>query len=218
MLRVFLLTGLFLSFASTEVDARTIRYEFDIIDSVIDFGRLIQEVYDPSDPNPTGPPADPAIGAMEYTAFVAARHPFRAFVGQTGSVVFELEHSSSSSHLHCTFGFLCPSFPTYDVLDPLSSSSLGFTAGFSSGDIWTMVATPTGDGTFSGFDDDRVFENVEWNGGHYFWTNPRASFTFANLFVSEIQGAPVPVPLPTAAWFLAAGIVALGFKTRRRTA
>lgn len=219
MFRLFLLFGFAFGLLSTHADARTFRYEFDVVDSVIDFGQLIQESYDPSDPNPTGPPADTDIGPAEYAAFVAARHPFRQYVGQAGSIVFELDSAPGrAGRLNCTSGFLCPTFPAYDLLGYDPDASFEFTAGFSSGDMWTMALTSPGTGTFSGFDDDRVFENAQWNGGHYFWINPRASFTFANLIVTEIPGAPLPVPLPATAWLLGLGILGLGVNARRRTA
>ena len=205
------LIGLLSIFISAQAEARTIRYEFDVIASGFGFQGLHQFPYNPSDPNPSGPPADTTIGPEEYAAFVAAHHPLAPLIGQTGSVAFDLQLESGI--FDCVAGFLCSSIhrnfasPFPGAFDPDRGFNLIDGASW-----WNFFAQPSGtQSPFLSFGSDSlIYEIIEWNGGvYYLGGDATAWFSLTNMEIA-------PVPVPAGAPLLAAGVLALGIGARRR--
>ena len=209
MLRFLLCAGLALGVFSSHAEAKTIRYEFDVVSSAIGF----QQLYDLN----TG--RSIVAGTAEYDAFVAAFHSLGTIVGQTGSVVFEIDRIGENyGSLTCTSGFLCADIhqysATYGVSFPPLAYLSGFGPGAGSGEQWSLSTGPAGGGSFGFFDDGRISGAGSMNGTQYGWWAPWASFTLANLTATDVT--VTPVPLPAGAAFLAAGVLALGVAARRR--
>lgn len=181
--RVLLCAGLLFGLLITAAEARTLRYEFDVVASTIDYQRL-QDV--------SGNPLYPGTAAHE--AFVAAHHPLRDMVGQTGSIAFELVQDSSDFRgpFTCISGFLCPAITSFHYV---LATDTGFTA---LGHFeWRL------DGELSFLDDGGIGGWAELNGIDHFWWAPRATFTLANPTITDVTGQTTPVPLPASAWFFA---------------
>lgn len=197
MARILLLAGLLLGVFHTQAEARTIRYEFDVVGS---------NVYYQSISNPSGGSLTP--GSADYDAFVAAYHPLRDMIGQTGNITFEAEQDTSDfrGDFTCVSGFLCPAITSFHYV---FASDTGFTA---LGHFeWYL------DGNLRFFDDGNIGGWADLNGTDHLWWAPQAEFSLANLTITDVTGQTqiAAAPLPAAGWLYAAlGLVLLARRRR----
>ena len=204
-----ILVSLLSSFISTQVEAKTIRYEFDVLRSSIGYNWLFKVL----------PDSDGSVSGPEYAGFTAKYHPLGAALGKTGPVVLEAAVNYSSHYpngrLSCVSGFLCAvtafSYSLEVNFPYLSSSVLSGFSAWPGGYEWSLHIDPSGQGALSFFDDGGIYGCGNWNGSTYCWGAALASFTLSNLTITEIA----PVPLPATAWLLGLGILAVSLKTRR---
>ncbi|MBK0329353.1 hypothetical protein I5535_18925 [Rhodobacteraceae bacterium F11138] len=208
MVRFLMIAGLLFGLFSTQADARTIRYEFDVVGSEIGYRHLDKW---------SEPGQDTSISPEELAAVTAALHPLGSALDQTGSVVLEVSEVAGQygeiGDLSCVSGFLCQTDAiwgsVYNYMPILGFS--GFMMGFSydpmSSHNWTMG------GDLEFLDDGSWLGSGSYNGTVYNWMVPQANFTLANFNATEIA----PVPLPAAAPLLAMGLFALGIGARRRS-
>ncbi len=216
MLRFLMMSGLLLGLFSAPAAASTIRYEFDVVESYFYLGT----VYELDAPSPhaglarTWEPSD-----SDYDDVLARVHPVSDLIGQIGRVSLQLSgpwgHSPS---VDCISGFMCEGFSRP------KSTEIGSTFGLSGFSLYAwdvneqwglhLLDPLTGSGRLV-FNDDAVGNVFSTQDGTGFFHDPAiASFTLANLTITEIA----PVPLPATAPLLALGLLVLGFRARRRAA
>ena len=207
MLRFLMIAGLLSGLFSTQADARTIRYEFDVVGSEIGYQQLEKwpELGQ-----------DTSISPEELTAFTARYHALGSALGRTGSVALEVSEVpgwyGEIGQLSCVSGFLCQTGAFWGSVYndmPIFGFS-GFLFGFSHDPLSSHNWTLRGGLTF--LDDGAWLGSATFNDSVFNWMRPQASFALANLTITEIA----PVPLPAAAPLLAVGLLALGFGARRR--
>lgn len=212
----FIIAGFLLCLCSVQADASTIRYEFDIVSSVIDYGQLYKL---------GNPGEDNTVSDLEYDAFLTKYHDLGTVRGQTGTVILEAtpvsihpEPNNFTGYLSCVSGFLCSIADIFNPAEkpPVHVSSFGLSFGPCCGTFrheWSL------NGQTLRFNDDFEFVGFgDLDGIQYSWWMPRATFSLANLSVSVVDAAPVPVPLPASVGLLGLGLAALGLTRRRRTA
>lgn len=218
MLRFFVLPGLLFGFISTQAEAKTIRYEFDVVNSVIDYNQLYKS-------DVSG--GDNTVSAAEYEAFTARFHDLGMVQGQTGTVVLEAtpdiihpEPNNFTGYLSCVSGFLCSVADIFNPADkpPVRVFSSGFSFGPCCGGFRHEWSLDGAQGTLHFKDDGDFLGSGVLDDIRYSWWMPQARFTLGNLSVSVLDAAPTPVPLPATAWFLGLGLAALGMQARRRAA
>ncbi len=192
MVRILLLAGLLLGAFYTQAEARTVRYEFDVVGSVIDYQRI--------DSFSSG---SLAPGSSDYDAYVAAYHPLAHLVGQTGRTVVEVQDYDdwvnggfASARINCLSGLFCP-FDSGGYTT--SNKSTGFSI-YGGQFYWSLSGNTM---TFS--DDGGIAGWGDLNGVSYLWWDPRATFTLANLTISDVTGQTqiASTPLPAALWLYA---------------
>lgn len=214
MLRFLMIAGLLSGLFSTQADARTIRYEFDVVDSWFSVGNLT-EISSPFTSNVTERQVE--YNDPLYQEVVAGIHPLADLIGKTGRVAMQLEIGWSDIYsIDCLSGILCAEFNRMhpqpgSVVDSAVNPN-GFTifAWGSSGE-WYLGSNPmTGEGRLF-FTDDRTWGTGWLNGNFYEHGGATADFALANFTSTEIS----PVPLPAAAPLLAMGLMAFGFVRRR---
>lgn len=207
MLRFLLLTGLLCGLFSTPADARTIRYEFDVVGSAINYKSLSKLSADPN--------ANPTISAAEYDAFVAAFHPLGNLLGQIGSVAFEIQESVTghpfSDNLTCFSGFLCSDFRLNGYVNFHPTGFLTAASG-GGGREWSLTAGIAGSGTFRFLEDGAISGSGTMGADSYFWWIPQARFDLANLTITDVTS----VPLPAGAPLLAGALLTFAAGARRR--
>lgn len=212
------------------IQAATVRYSFDVIDSVVGYSTLTNDTESRT----------VAPGSAEYAAFTAAHHAQAAAIGQTGRVSLEFDildydgqpfphpapSGASGIAFHdatftarCLSGFLCG---LQDA--PFSGGGGVWEAVFDGSDLvreefsfvgsylgqWRFdPVAGTGRGDIS--DDGRVFGGAFFGGDFYFWEDPNLRFTLAT-----VERTLVHAPLPASPLLLASGLIPLLAFRRRR--
>lgn len=202
MFRIALVMSLLL--LSAQAGAKTIRYEFNVVSSIIDYQIL---------------EADQVVGPEEYAAFTAAYHALGGALGLSGHVTLEVveqDGRDKEADLFCVSGFLCDSdaFQRSEVRN--YSESSGFSA-IPPGYEWTLSVSPSGSGNLFFYDDYAFIGGEFLDDVLYVWRSPYATFFLENLNISVIPTTPNPVPLPATALFLGLGLVVLALTARPRT-
>ena len=223
MLRL-ILAGLLFGLFSTQTQAATYRYSFDVVQSDISFIDLLkyETTFVPGGGDAPFYRREQVVwnpGEREY--YLRKLHPLGEIYEMAGPVVLDIDipglptgdpsAAAQSSAISCVSGFLC-------LLKPFSSS---FGTPFS--EFWSL-----GNSKFPLSVFHRVSDTEVKMYGHNFssgttschfepdclvetWS-PYANLDLANLTITEIA----PVPLPATAWLLGLGILALGVRGRLR--
>lgn len=210
------------------IQAATVRYSFDVIDSVVGYSALYNQ-------NRTVAP-----GSAEYAAFTAAHHAQAAAIGQTGrvSLEFDIRDHSGQPFRHpapsgasgiafhdatftarCLSGFLCgvqdaPFSGGIDVWEAafdgsgLMREEFSFAGSYLGHWRFDPVAG-TGAGDIR--DDGRIYGGALFGGASYSWEDPHLRLTLAN-----VERTLVPAPLPASTLLLASGLIPLLALRRRR--
>lgn len=202
MLRNLLFFGILCCLPLEAAEAKTIRYEFNVVDSAIGYQRL---------------EASHTIGAAEYDAFTAAYHSLGGALGLSGPIILEVVENNKKSwetDLLCVSGFLCESNAFQGSKVGNYSDLSGFNA-YPPGYEWNLTTSSSGSGELSFFDDHAIGGGGFLGDVLYVWWGPQATFTLASLNISVVSAAPTPVPLPAAAWLLGLGLLILGRKTKQ---
>lgn len=227
MFRLFIFIGIVFGLFSSHAEAKTIRYEFDVVESHIGFLDLLK--YSPylvSYPDgSTHVPQTVApwqLGEREY--YIRKYHPLAIIYGLGGKVVLDLNiltesatHGSGSQtgSISCVSGFLCLLEPSsFNVLTnndltltftTLATRQYGTLFFEIHGNLieWYPLALPH----MSGFVPCDFEPNCYID---YF--REHAYFSIENLKRTEV----VPTPLPATAWLLVLALFALGLNERRR--
>lgn len=224
--RVLLWAGLFLGALITAAEARTLRYEFDVVGTRMSFDSLIDR----------GPSGDRYIDIFSsnptYQKIVAASHPLGFAHGRTtGHVVLDVHESPNASWnpsnttepapFQCHVGFLCSTFDrmnqTYVPFYRPQDDGFSIYAWNASGEWYLDTRNSIAGMGSLGFTDDLGSVPFTLNGVQYLRGTAGASFTLANLTITDVTGQAyiVPTPLPATAW-LFAPLGLLLFRRRRR--
>ncbi len=210
MLRFLMILGFLTGLFSTQADARTIRYEFDITETRLFVGAPLQEYDSPFAYSGnfirTIPSGDP-----DYQEIVDSIHPLSGIAGQTGRVAIQVgDNPAASGGVQCVNGLLCSYFEDSAVISSYDLN--GFTL-FQNFGHWSLgiANAVTGEGRLFFTDDQTTGWGATGNYG-YQHGGARADFSLANLAITDVT----PVPLPAAAPLSAIGLLAFGIGARRR--
>ncbi len=213
MFRFLMIIGLLFGMHSTQAEAKTISYEFDVVGSRFSVGTL----YESSRFGGDGTRREIGHADPFYQEIMAAgAHSWSNLMGQTGHVAMRLHGDEFDlQSVDCHSGFLCSDLNrmhSFVGLTAFDSSGFSMMSIFGLGE-WYLNGDPvTGEGVLS------VVDGAS-GGGFYLNDNlyefgmTSAAFNLRNLTITEIA----PVPLPAAASLLAIGLLTLGIGARRRS-
>lgn len=213
MFRFLMIIGLLFGMHSTQAEAKTISYEFDVVGSRFSVGTL----YESSRFGGDGTRREIGHADPFYQEIMAAgAHSWSNLMGQTGHVAMRLHGDEFDLQtVDCHSGFLCSDLNRMSAFVGSTAFDLtGFRlmSVFGLGE-WYLRGDPvTGEGSLS-LVDGASGGGFYLNNNLYEYGMTTAGFNLRNLTITEIA----PVPLPAAAPLLAIGLLTLGIGARRRS-